>query len=400
MSRILLIPGTKWQIALGKKIKQLGHELYVVSPEKEAPCKTIADGYFQSDIFSVDMIEKYARDNRIEAIVSDECDIVMPVIAELGNRLELKTLSTEAATIYTNKYIMREFANKIGINVPEYCLCRTMEDAEKFLNSIKGPIVIKPLDSNASHGVFVIHDINELKDHYNESLSFSRQECAILAERYIQGTEFTIDGIKAGEKHYTLAISEKKHFKHNPSIADELFFTHSNMKFDYELLIRTNDIFVMASPLEFGLTHAEYKYENGEYYLIEIGARGGGNMISSVITEHMSGIDTYNYLIDYSLGNETVLPQITTGYSSRAAVLKFFQTPGHGGRVKKIRGIEYLEKESAIKAFGLNFKEGDYIADCVSDSARIGFYIACTMTKTDLINVMNNIEKEFIIEME
>ena len=40
----------------------------------------------------------------------------------------------------------------------------------------------------------------------------------------------------------------------------------------------------------------------GKYYLIEIGARGGGNLISAVIVPLMSGVDNYAYLVDSCFG--------------------------------------------------------------------------------------------------
>lgn len=401
MSAILLLPGSKWQLPLAKKIKEMGHRLSVVSPEEAPPCSLIADDFFRSDIFAIDDIEKYALANNISAVISDECDIAMPVVAELGRRLNAHALSCEAAALYTDKYLMREFCIKYGLKTPEYRLCRNIEDALTFFKALNKPIIIKPLDSNASHGVFKIENEDQLLSHFDEALSFSRVDKAVLAERYIEGTEFTVDGIKTPYDHYTLAISEKKHFKHNSSIANELYFTHSNPSFDYDKLRKTNDDYVMRSPLLFGFTHAEYKYEDGEFYLIEIGARGGGNMISSVITQFMSGYDTYQYLIECALGNATDRDfTISDSYKRKAAVLKFFQTPNNGGIVKEIHGLDYLESEPDIVEYQLNFKVGNTIENAKNDSARIGFYIVCAEDTVRLNDVISNIECKFKIILE
>jgi hypothetical protein len=154
----------------------------------------------------------------------------------------------------------------------------------------------------------------------------------------------------------------------------------------------------MHSPLEFGFTHAEYKFENGEFYLIEIAARGGGNMISSVITQHMSGYDTYQYLIECSLGNvhdQNFAPKPEC--KNRAAILKFFTTPGNGGRVSAIEGLDYLKSEPDIVQYKLNFGIGDTIQNALNDSARIGFYIACSDNMQKLHEVVNNVETKFKI---
>ena len=401
MSKVLLLPGSKWQLPLARKIKEMGHWLCVVSPEANPPCAEVADDFFRSDIFAVELIEKHSKEVGVDAVISDECDIAMPVVAELGNRLNVRTLSCEAAALFTDKFLMREFCTSHGLNAPEYELCRDVETAVEFLNKIGKPIIIKPIDSNASHGVFTIRCENDLRTHFDETMSFSRVEKAVLAERYINGTEFTIDGIKTPNAHYTLAISEKKHFKHNLNIANELYFSHSNSRFDYEKLKRLNDDFITASPLEYGFTHAEYKCENGKFYLIEIGARGGGNMISSVITQFMSGYDTYRFLVQSAVSEvKDVDFSIPADHLSRTSILKFFQTPHGGGIVKKIEGLDYLQNEPDIAAFQLNFKVGDTIEDAKNDSARIGFYIACSEDANKLENVIHNVDNRFKVIVE
>lgn len=67
---------------------------------------------------------------------------------------------------------------------------------------------------------------------------------------------------------YTLAISEKQHFTHNECAESKLVFTH-----------------------------AEYKCDDGEFFIIEVGARGEGNRISSLVASFMSDQEAYDYLI-------------------------------------------------------------------------------------------------------
>ncbi len=398
---ILLLPGTKWQLDLAKTIKKRGYRLYVIDPSPNAPCKEYADKFLESDIFDNTKIDQFITDNPIDAVVSDECDIAMPVVARIGEKFKLSTINSNMAKLYTNKYKMREFCKNNGLEYPEYRLCRTSKEVDTFLKEIKAPIVIKPIDCNASKGVFIVYTEKDVEKCFKYTLSYSREEKAVLAERYINGTEFTIDGIKTPNAQYTLAISEKKHFKHNCNIADELLFSHQNQKFSYSQLKKVNDKYVMQSGLLFGLTHAEYKYEKGKFYLIEIAARGGGNKISSIISQYMSGHDTYDYLIDCALGQVHQIEfKLSEQVKSRVAVLKFFHTPYGGGKVKKIYGIDYLESEKNIKEYALNFSEGDVIKDCVSDSARIGYYIACSDTVNELNTVMKNVQKKFYIEVE
>ena len=391
----LVLPGTLWQVALVRKIKQMGHRVYVVNPATDSPCFEWADGHLQSDIFDRGKVLEYCRRQKIDAILSDECDIAMNLVASLGETLGVPALSGEAAALFTDKFLMREFSRANGLKYPQYRICKDAQDAVALLEEISRPIIIKPLDSNASHGVFKCSSAQDVREHFDEAMSFSRVEKAVLAERYIEGTEFTIDGIKTPSAHYTLAISEKKHFKHNVNIANELRFSHTSETFDYEALRSANDAFVMASPLAFGFTHAEYKCEDGEFYLIEIAARGGGNMISSAITQWMTGFDTYRYLVECAAGDVhdedfSLRPE----FCERAAVLKFFSTPKGGGVVKAIEGVDYLESEPDIPCYKFNFKVGDTIGDALNDSARIGFYIATSENMDSLLSVMDRVEEK------
>jgi len=396
--KVLVFPGTQWQVPLIEKIQEMGHQALVVNPDPEAPGMKKADMTLISDIFAKDKVVAYGKEQHIDAVMSDECDIAMNMVAELGKAFNVPTMDEETAALFTDKFLMREFSKKHGLKYPEYKFCKTADDAITLQKEINKPIIIKPLDSNASHGVFKCCNEDDIRKHFDESMSFSRVERSVLAERFIVGTEFTVDGVKTPNGHYTMAISEKKHFAHNESIANELLFSHYNPNFDYDKLRATNDAFVMKSNLQFGFTHAEYKFENGDFYLIEIAARGGGNMISSCITQYMAGYDTYRYLVECATGNVhdedfSLRPE----YKERTAVLKFFETPNGGGKVREIKGLDYIENEPDIKHYRLNFQIGDTIENALNDSVRIGFYIVCSENMQKLHEVIDNVEQEFKI---
>ncbi len=390
---IVVIPGSRWQIPIVNKIKAMGHRAYVVNPHEEASAFPYADGHLKADMFDENAVIDYCRSVAADGILSEECDIAMPALAKYGEALGLPTLTRAEAHLFTDKVAMREFCKLHNLPSPEYRMCYTKEEAKSFFLELGKKLIMKPLDSNSSRGVFTIQSVEDIDAHFDEALSWSRIEKAVLLERFIEGVEFTIDGIKTPEKHYSLAISEKKHFKHNKNVASELYFTHENERFDYELLRRTNDAFVDLSGLKFGLTHAEYKYEGGVFYLIEIAARGGGNRISSDVVPFMSGVDNYEYLIDCHLGDVRCEDfSVRPACRERAAVLKFFETPSNGGVVAEIKGVDMLDQNPAIKAYSFNFKVGDVIEPAKNDAARVGYYIACCENEGELKDTMDSIE--------
>ena len=399
--RVMVLAGSKWQIPFIKKLKEKGHYVINVNPYEDSPAFAYADEHVLADILDREQCLKIAKEKKIDAIMSEQCDIAVPVIAELSEKLGLPTIGICAAELYTDKWKMRNFLKKNGLPCPMYKKCMRYEEASDFLMTLGRKMIIKPMDSNSSHGVFTIYPGEDFFERFSEALRFSKCEKTVLCEAYIEGTEFTVDGIQTSEGHISLAISEKKHFAHNENVANMLYFSHRNESFDYEELRRTNDRYVEVSGLPFGLTHAEYKYENGEFILIEIGARGGGCLIASHIVPVMSGVDNYDLLIQgMEQGKIEKKPETKREYSTRCAVLKFFETPRKGGKVKEICGKKLLEKNEKVLAWQFNFEEGDEILPAKDDSTRVGFYIAYGETKEELQNLMTRIEETVTIELE
>lgn len=395
---IVVLPGIQWQIKLVQKLRSLGYRVTVINPATDSPAFPYADGHIVSDIFATDRYLPLLDKQHVDAVMSDECDIATELVATLADHFKVPSQTVPMAQLYTNKVKMREFLQTHHLPCPAFRICYSLEEALAFYRSLKKQMIIKPIDSNSSHGVFTIDSEDDLQKHFDESIHFSRTDKAVICEQYITGTEFTIDGIKTEYGHCCLAISEKKHYAHNDNIANELFFSYSNPQYDYNRLRAINDQYVNLSGLPFGLTHAEYKYENGEFYLIEIGARGGGNLISAEIVPRVSGYDNYDALIKKALGEPvTDIPTVKSEFKNRCAVLKFFDTPGEGGLVRAIEGIDFLDNDKHIITYHLKFKVGDYIEKAACDTARVGYYIAYAESREELIQLMNQIDKSFKI---
>ena len=65
------------------------------------------------------------------------------MIARIGEKFHLATIGSAEARLFTDKYKMKEFCRQIGLNYPEYRLCKTEEEVLLFLREIKKPIIIK-----------------------------------------------------------------------------------------------------------------------------------------------------------------------------------------------------------------------------------------------------------------
>lgn len=399
MERILVIAGGEWQTPLTKKVKELGYEVVNSNLYENSPAFAFADFCEVANVLDKERNLEIAEKYQVNGVMTDESDIAVPTVAYTAEKVGLPTIGQKLAALFTNKYLMRCFCREKGFKVPEFALCKNGEEAAAFVKTLGKKAIMKPLDSQSSRGVYILKNMEDACRYFAESASCSKDKSSVIIERYIEGTEFTVDGIVAGNKHYSLAVSEKKHYSYNSSIASELFFSYKNSRFDYEKLKKENDRLVEASGLPFGLTHAEYKYENGEFYLVEIAARGGGTRISSHIVPLLTGIDNYQILIEDVLGHPHTEEFYAPSPYERCAVLKFLDAE-EDRRVSEIRGAERIRNHPGVVELHLEFQPGDCLHHAQDDRSRIGFYIAYGESREELLEVMNWVENTLEILYE
>ena len=393
----MILGGDKNQLPLLKKAKELGLYIILCDFRDSVPGIALSDVHYQINTLNPDLLIQVGEKEKPDGILtnSEPTFISMATAAE---KLGLPCLNMESTKLFKNKFLMREFCHEHGLLSPRYKCCKNVEKALGFFNNIQKKCIIKPLDNSASRGVFSVNDENDIKLYFNQCIAASSADNpAIIIEEYIKGTEFTIDGIMTPKGHRCLAISEKKHYEYNENVACQLLFDNRNDKFDYDQLRKINDHLVNLTNIPFGLTHAEYKYSDGKFYLIEIQARGGGNFIATDIVPYISGVDSYKEQLRWAVSDEVDVDYSYDNLSMRCAVLHFFDAPGKGGMVKEIKGLDFLDSLGEQIMYQLKFKVGDTIQETKDDTTRIGWYILKSPNRADLDNKMQMIENQFKI---
>ncbi|MDD6233065.1 MAG: ATP-grasp domain-containing protein [Frisingicoccus sp.] len=397
--RLLIIAGGTWQVPLIKKAKELGFEVVNSNLYEDSIGFQYADFGEVSDVKDKDKNLEIAKRYQVDGVITDQSDIAVPTVAYVATKLGLPTIGEDKAALFTDKFQMREFCKDHGFPYPEYKLCSTADEVKAFLERTGKTIIIKPIDSQSSRGVHVIEHNDRIEELFEDARQYSKDGKSVIAERFIQGTEFTIDGIVTEKGHVSLAISEKKHFEYNESIASELFFSNVNSRFDYDLLRRTNNALIDSAELPFGITHAEYKFEDGQFYLIEMAARGGGTKIASDIVPIMSGVDNYACLLDFVSGKvQAAEIKVDEALVNRCAVLKFIDVNSKGRPVKGISGVEDIRNNDHVIDFGLEFGVGDIVGEAEDDRSRVGYYIAYEESEEKLRSLMKVIEETLKVD--
>lgn len=398
MKKVMILGGGQNQIPLIKRAKSLGYYIVLCDFRNNVPGIALSDIHYQVNTLNPEELIEVGRKEHIDGVVTNS-EPAFISMARVALKLGVNCMSEENTELYKNKFLMREFCKTHNILYPAYRYCTVLSEAIDFYRTLNKKCIIKPLDNSASRGVYSIESEDDLIALFEDSKACSSAvNPAVLIEEYVTGTEFTIDGLMTPNGHRCLAISEKKHYAYNENVAYQLLFDNENSHFDYQELRKVNDKLVNETGIPFGLTHAEYKFMDGKFYLIEIQARGGGNFIATDIVPFISGIDSYSKVIKWSVDDE--IGDCDVNYnklSKRCAVLYFFDAPGNGGVVKEIKGLDYFESIKDKMIYELHFGIGDAIAPAKDDSKRIGWYILKAESRQELDVLMDCIDNKFKI---
>jgi biotin carboxylase len=226
-------------------------------------------------------------------------------------------------------------------------------------------------------GVFKVDNPYALRNCFKDSLAQSH-DGRILAERFIDGPEITVEGFCLEGRFHVLAISEKEHYGFNACLARRLSYPPRYSESRMARIRETATKVVETLGLGDGISHAEYRLQGDVPYLVEVAARGGGNRVASRIVPHVSGVDVYELLVRRLRGEQVNMPPLL----HRAASLEFLDFAP--GMVKAIHGLDQARQEGLAWELQLAFGAGDTIEQPSDDRRRLGYAIVLGERRDDV----------------
>lgn len=383
MKYVVFICGGKWQLPWLTFLKNKGHAIILVDPYKDSLCVPHADIHIQCDARDVDFIwNEIAKNNySIDFVTSDQTDVSTDTVALLSQKLGLNGNDPEVVKRFSNKLLNRLFLEEHNLgHYPQFVKAGSIDEILKFKQRTNRNLIIKPVDAQSSRGIFTLDNRSEqeLITLFEEAIKFSKAG-HVIAEEFIEGTEFTVEGLCLNGEHTTLAISRKRHFR--TGIASELKYPGALSPETEKELVNFHNQFIAKTGLQNAITHTEYivDEETGEFWLVESACRGGGSLIPSHIVPWVSGVEVYDLFYNSLTCKEI---KRIEHVKSRSAILYFFEF--EAGQVNTIQGVEEARAIEGVIALELEFKTGDIIKSARDDRGRQGYIIILADTPEEL----------------
>lgn len=395
--RLLVLAAGILQVPVIKRAHEMG--IYVIAADGDPNACGLkdADKAIVANITSEEEMLRVAREENIDGVIHPCSEVSMNVMGRITDELHLSGISKDQAIRATNKHLMREAFEAYGAPSPQ---SRCFTDVEvawgSFCKDFTGACILKPSRNSGSRGIAEIgSDINmeEFARLFEISKNESRDK-QVMLEQFIEGPEFSIEIIVWNGQVNVLTVTDKKTTE-APHFVE---LGHNQPSCFPPVLVEKIKAAAVAGVKALGVNncacHAEVKVQGGEPYIMEIGARMGGDFISTVLTPLSTGVDMIAAAVNCALGIEPCLKP--TAKQQGVCIRYFCPKPGV---LKSIRNTEVLN-DHRVYEWEIYHQKGDIIPEVTSSLCRSGHVIVTEKTPQKAIELAESFISEVIFETE
>lgn len=371
--KIMILGASILQLPAIEKAKEMGYCVVAVDMNPEAVGFRVPG--IETEVISTIDIPKVleaAKRHKIDGVMTLASDMPMRTVAVVAQELGLVGVSEDTALKATDKAVMRQCLQENGVPVPLFFKVENKEQYEQATKQFSAPFVVKPADNSGSRGIVLvedIHDTDAVANAYEYSRQYSRNG-NVVVEEYMRGPEVSVETLSVDGECHVIQITDKlttgaPHFvemghsqptKHDAQTAEKI----------RQVVKGAN----RAVGIQNGPSHTEVIVTPEGPKIVEIGARLGGDCITTHLVPLSTGVNMVENCIRIALGEK---PDLEPKFQKGSAIRYFAQ---HPGTVTAIEGVERAEKLEGIRQVSIVHGVGETVGEIDSSAARMGFVIA------------------------
>jgi biotin carboxylase len=314
----------------------MGIRTIAVDANPRAPGMALADICYPVDIFDIAAVQEIARAEKINGVMTLCTDAPVRTVAAVAGALGLPAIGLEGAANATDKRLMRKALLANGIPVPRFSEVESIAAALEAADSIRYPAALKIPCSSGSRGVYHVSTPEDLGRYFVQARQY-QPDGDLLLEEWMDGPEVSVEGVCNRGRVHVIQVTDKLLF---PG-AYPVEAGHSQpSRLPVSVVARIRDVTeggVRALGFSSCAFHAELKITSAGPKVVEIGARLGGDRISTHLTPLSTGVNLVRATIQIAVGEE---PNLVLG-KSRGAAVRYFHASSVG-TVERIEGLESL----------------------------------------------------------
>lgn len=319
----------------------------------------------------------YARRVGIDGVLTAATDYGVLAASTVSQQLGLRGLPYAVARTVKNKYEVRRAVNDIYNGNFQFFEITHQGELCGLKDKIQFPVMVKPCDGSGSKGAGRADGFDALTVQCKEA--FSKSLCGrVLIESFVTGQEYGVESFVCDGKVYVLAVM-KKYMTAPPYYAELGHSYPCGLCKELEgKIISTAENIIKILGITFGSVNMDILLtEQGIPYVVDIGARMGGNLIGSHIIPYGTGIDYIGNMIKAHLGEETDFS------SDRKQIVSTAILALTEGRIRSLPDFEKLRKQPNVIDIVFNKRIGDTIRTYKNNLDGCGYVVTTGNTEAE-----------------
>ncbi len=425
--------------------RALGCTVVAADGNPSAVCAAEADEFVCIDLKDTARLIDYARylqqNGGLDAVFTAATDF-SAAVAAIAAACGLRGHTLEAALNATDKVRMRECFRKADVPSPAFIEltaadlaapadiigaqssaptdsfvaadnlpygdagAATADALERRLGELAGcfPLVVKPVDNMGARGCSLVKNLSELRKAAATALQYSRSG-RIIVEEYIEGSEFSIEGLVFGGRLYITALADRHIFF--PPYFIEMGHTIPSdcPQAIADEVISVFERGVHALGLTDGAVKGDILVRNGKAFVGEIAARLSGGYMSGWTVPYSCGLDITEAALTLALGGSPRLH--TCGKDSFVIPLKqncqfvsaeraWISIPG---QVAAVSGLEAARAASFVKDVFPRAGAGDTVVFPQNNVEKCGNVLSAAPSRREAVQASEAACRKIVLRL-
>ena len=415
--------------------RALGCTVVAADGNPSAVCAAEADEFVCIDLKDTARLIDYARylqqNGGLDAVFTAATDF-SAAVAAIAAACGLRGHTLKAALNATDKVRMRECFRKAGVPSPAFIEltaadlaapadrleargnvrysdlgAATADTLERRLGELAGrfPLVVKPVDNMGARGCSLVKNLSELWKAAATALQYSRSGRAIV-EEYIEGSEFSIEGLIFGGRLYITALADR-HIFFPPYFIEMGHTIPSECTQDIaDEVISVFERGVHALGLTDGAVKGDILVRNGKAFVGEIAARLSGGYMSGWTVPYSCGLDITAAALTLALGGSPRLH--TCGKDSFVIPLKqncpfvsaeraWISIPG---QVASVSGLEAARAAPFVKDVFPRAGAGDTVVFPQNNVEKCGNVLSAAPSRREAVQASEAACRKIVLRLK
>ena len=394
--KLLILGAMEMHVPLIMRAKELGLHTVTCDYLPDNPGHKIADEAYFDSTTDLNAVLTLAKRLNIDGIMTYNSDPAAPTAAYVAEKMNLPGNPYSAVKTMSEKDLFRQFLREHDLNVPNCKMFASGDDVQHDVTELNFPVIIKPVDSSGSKGCTVVKTPEDIPAACNSALSFSRCKRFIIEDYIVpRGPQLHGDGfVKDGEIVFLFLGDHHFDAKINNLVPYSTTYPTIHSQNEVKQCKEQLQKFISLVGFRNGGFNVELRISqtDGEAYIIDIGARNGGNFTPRVI-EYATGFNFLDKAIALAMG----WPITDLCFESKGFFSHLILHSREDGIIKSIEISEEIKKR--ILESHIYLDSGDHVSTFLGAGSAIGVLLMQYESREIMNHIVDNFEKLYTVEL-